>query len=275
VGSWSAGPESSLAEEEFPEGYLYKLASRARDNVNPPNVEASVTTMSFIVDRSTPIVGFNHPAAASFYISSTTFVLSSGTLQETPAGMVVSGVERVEIQLEDVSAGVHVIPDASPWWGGGVWQFSAPLETASVYPSSWAYVGLPGQTDWIRGDASPDGRQYVLRVAGVDKTGNRGTFPNTLTAVRTLTFDPTKPRSWVVQPAGPNDAVATGLGTITGTAADVLVNQSSSGISAVYVSIQNDASDAGDPDNNKYWGGSGWAFSQVWIPTNFNPANGV
>ncbi|MDD5655836.1 MAG: hypothetical protein PHF00_01080, partial [Elusimicrobia bacterium] len=271
VGAWSAGDADSVKEADFGEGYLYKLVSRAEDNLSPPNVEVNVTTISFIVDRSTPVLSIDTPYAASTYISSSTLVLSSGPYQEQPAGMVVSGLEHVMIQLQDISAGAHSIPDGNAWWGGGVWQGAAPAEEGDVHSGYWSYSDLPGTADWVRGDASPDGRQYVLRVMGADRAGNSGTFPNILTALRSLTFDSTRPRSLVIAPAGPT---TTGLGTISGTAADVEVNDSSSGVRAVWLSVRNDPLNAGDPDAGKYWNGASWQFGNYWNPANFNPANG-
>ncbi|MFA6003940.1 MAG: hypothetical protein WC881_07720, partial [Elusimicrobiota bacterium] len=281
TGAWSI-PQSQLPESTVAEGYQYKLISVGQDLVSPPNVEIPYSTFTFQVDHSTPTVAFDVPGPAVSYISTYTFALASGTFLELPAGMLVAGMDKVEVQLQDVSGPVcpgspcHDVPGANSWWSSGGWQIPEPSPQlqASLYGSSWAFASLPGAADWVHGDSAPDGRQYVMRILGQDKAGNTGVFPNTQTATRRLIFDATKPQSRIEYPGTATGDTVVGLGTITGTAADVLVNASSAGVKSVYVSIQNKA-DNSDINAGKYWNGSSWVLGNViWNQAAFNPLNG-
>ncbi|MBI5883380.1 MAG: Ig-like domain repeat protein, partial [Elusimicrobia bacterium] len=277
--------QASLPEAAFDDGYRYKIVSQAADLLM--NTETVFTTLTFIADRSTPTAAFDTPGAVSVFISTNNFSLSSGTHVETfLGGNIVSSVTAVYLQLRDVSQNSpspgHTVPGCpgacEEWWDGDSWEINADLDAVSsatvLHYSSWTFSGLPLDASLLRAGFNPadgpDGRQYMLRVKAKDRADNQGTFPATLTSGVLLTFDGARPDAGVVSPAG---AITTSLATITGTAVDPLVNQSSSGIKAVSISIMgmaaNDAATA-----NRFWNevnGVWGALNQiVWSTANWN-----
>jgi hypothetical protein len=214
------------------------------------------------------------------YFSTANFSASSGTFTDPlVGGLIPSSVTAVHVQIQDISAAPHSIPvcigPCAYWDQSSGWTSGAIYSTATIFQSSWVLTGVP--SDWVRGDSSPDGRQYAIRVLATDAAGNTGAFPNYFTAVATVTFDGTKPQTWIVSPPGPDGNTATSLATITGTAADVIVNSSSADVSGVSISILNDAGNAGDPNAGFYWNTNlgAWVPSVYWNATAYTRATGV
>ena len=265
---------AAISDGSFTDGYRYEVIARAGDLLGFQDPVYSTT--SFIVDRSTPSAALLAPLAGT-YLSTTTLTLSSGTFNEPVInGLVPSGLTLVRVQIEDVSdlaAPAHVIPGGLRFWTGSGWQGTQASTTAVLYTSSWAVSNLP--TDWVRGDASPNGRQYAVRALSVDLAGNTGVFPNYVTARATITFDGTPPTSSIVTP--PDGLDTTSLATITGQAVDPIVNASSADVRAVYVSV---LSDPGNTAPNSfpgwYWNAqsNSWVPSVVWNATTFAPVGG-
>ena len=271
----------NLPESAFQDGYRYRIASQGTDLLG--NLEIANSTLTFVFDRSTPTAAFLIPAAAALDISSFNFTFSSGTHAESyPFGQaVVSSVSRVDFQIRDISAGPHTIPSTCggnpcEWWNGEAWTDSADLNAissrAAAHQSSWTFSALPA--DWVRGDAAPDGRQYMLRIRARDNAGNQGTFPAQFTAGSLATFDGTPPLSGVVLPAGPDNGVINTLASITGTATDPVSNASSSSVKAVYLAIKSDPGNT-DGTANKHWDETAGDWAPVaagvkWSTTNWN-----
>ena len=91
-----------------------------------------------------------------------------------------------------------------------------------------------------------------------------------------LTFDGPPLTSGVTAPAGPDAPAESSLATITGTAADSLVNLSSADVTAVYLSLQNDLGNApGDPNAGKYWNpiANAWVDGVIWSTTSWDGSN--
>ena len=218
---------AAIDDQNFVDGYRYEIIARAADLQGYTDTTYSTTT--FVVDRSTPSASFNTPLHAS-YISTTTLTLSSGTFTEPlTGGLVASGINIVRVQIEDVSdqaSPAHAIPGGLRYWDGLAWQAGSISTTAVVHASSWSLTALP--TDWVRGDATPNGRQYAVRVFASGLAGNTGVFPNYITSRATITFDGTPPTSNINIPTDGLDT--TTLATITGQAVDFLVNSSSSDV---------------------------------------------
>jgi len=270
--------EGSLPEGAFTDGYMYKIALRATDKL--ANVESAVTTTSFRLDRSTPTAAFNVPTAASVFISSTLFTLSSGPHQETyVGGNIVSSVAVVYVQIQDVSdlaSPAHAIPGGLAYWGqsaaGDGWQAGVIESSATVYASSWVLTNLP--PNWVRADATPDGRQYVIRVLAKDNAGNRGTFPATQAQQATLVFDGSRPESSITLPGYPDGGITTSFNLISGTAKDLYgPTNSSSNVRGVYLTIQSDPTNGAGCNASAYWTGSAWG-GQTLLPTAYNPETG-
>ncbi len=232
---------AAISELSFADGYHYRIVAQAHDLLN--NYDPAYSTTTFLLDRSTPTVTLALPLASNPYVSTNTFAISSGTFLDPsparPQHLFRPALLNVQVQIQDISVG-HVIPGGQSYWtgNGNNWQGAAISSSVPLYQSSWSVVSLP---DWVRGDASPDGRQYAIRVYAQDAAGNAGSFPNSaFTKVSTFTFDGTKPVSYVVSP-GPN-SITPSLATITGTAIDPLINTSSSDVRGVYVSILDNTS---------------------------------
>ncbi|MBI4376909.1 MAG: hypothetical protein HY549_10725, partial [Elusimicrobia bacterium] len=260
------------------DGYRYRIVSRAVDLLG--NTDVTYSTLTFIVDRSTPTAAFTLPALASIYISTNNFTISSGTFSDpVTGGNIPSGVVQVQLQIEDISAGVHSIPGGQPWWNGASWQVGETSTNSLVWTSTWSYINVPATSpnDFVRNQASPDGRQYMLRIVARDLAGNRGLFsPAENIATARLTFDGTAPKAYIVSPAGPDDGDVTTLATISGTALDPEINDSSSAIRSVAVSIQNDPTNSiSDPNRGRYWnaGSNSWVGTQFWNSTTWDGAN--
>ncbi|HVC09386.1 MAG TPA: LamG domain-containing protein, partial [Elusimicrobiota bacterium] len=253
------------------EGYSYSIVAQGTDLLG--NVQTSFSTTTFIVDYTTPTVTMAEPTAPEIYISTAGLALSSGTFTDTTpgsGGLIPSGVKKVVVELEDVSGGAH--SGGGQWWNANTQSWGAETSTTAViYQSSWVFTALP--SDWTRGDLSPDGRAYVLRVMAVDNAGNTGVFPNTNVAAATLVFDGSLPQAGISSPA--DGSIATSLAAISGTATDLLVNGSSSGVNAVYLSIENAPSNS-DSQKNHYYDAQGdnWSsLTPVWNATSWNGTN--
>ena len=263
---------AAIDDQNFVDGYRYEIIARAADLQGYTDTTYSTTT--FVVDRSTPSASFNTPLHAS-YISTTTLTLSSGTFTEPlTGGLVASGINIVRVQIEDVSdqaSPAHAIPGGLRYWDGLAWQAGSISTTAVVHASSWSLTALP--TDWVRGDATPNGRQYAVRVFASDLAGNTGVFPNYITARATITFDGTPPTSNINIPTDGLDT--TTLATITGQAVDFLVNSSSSDVRSVFVSVFAENTGNGDPNASLYWNQqtNSWVPSVVWNVANYVPAS--
>ncbi|MBI2788067.1 MAG: hypothetical protein HYX59_05235 [Elusimicrobia bacterium] len=265
---------AAINDGNFWDGYRYEVISRAADLQGFTDTVYSTTT--FVVDRSTPSAAFDTPLHAS-YISTTTLTLSSGTFTEplVAPGLIASGINLVRVQIEDVSdqaAPAHAIPGGLRYWDGLGWQAGAISTTAVVHASSWSLTALP--TDWVRGDASPNGRQYAVRVFAADLAGNTGVFPNYMVGLATITFDGTPPTSGITIPTDGLDT--TSLASIIGTAVDFKINSSSSDVRAVFVSVFAENTGNGDPFAGLYFNAAlnNWSPSVVWNPTTYNPGSG-
>ncbi|PIR18549.1 MAG: hypothetical protein COV48_06915, partial [Elusimicrobia bacterium CG11_big_fil_rev_8_21_14_0_20_64_6] len=265
---------ASIDDQNFVDGYRYEVIARAEDLLGFRDPVYSTTT--FVVDRSTPSAALLTPVNAA-YLSTATFVLSSGTFSEplVPPGNIAAGLSEIRVQIEDISdlaVPAHVIPGGLRFWNGTAWQGTAISTTAAVHTSSWTLTALP--PDWIRLDSSPNGRQYAVRVFGTDLAGNTGIFPNYQVSRATITFDGTPPASSITTP--PDGLDTTSLASITGLAADVLVNSSSAGVRAVYVSVFAENTGNGDPFAGLYYNAAGdnWLPGVTWNPTSFVPASG-
>ena len=235
-----ASQSAAIDDPNFADSYRYQVIARAQDLLG--FIDPVLSTTTFVVDRTTPTATILRPVHGNF-ISTTTLSFSSGSVNEpTGLGGIASGLSAVRVQIEDISdqaTVAHAIPGGNlRFWNGTAWQAPSVSTTAVVYTSSWTLFNVP--TDWVRGDASPNGRQYALRVIATDLAGNTGQFPNYQVAKATISFDGTPPTSSIVTPPGPDNADTVNLNTITGTAVDALVNASSSDVRAVYVSVQND-----------------------------------
>ncbi|HVA67437.1 MAG TPA: hypothetical protein VNK24_11020, partial [Elusimicrobiota bacterium] len=274
IGDWST-QAAALPESAFNgasnEGWLYSIVPQGTDML--ANVQATFSTTTFLIDRTTPTVTMSVPALPEVYISTAGVALSSGTFTDpTPGGggLIPSGVKQVLVELEDVSGGVH--SGGGQWWNANTKSWGTETSTTAViYQSSWVFTALP--SDWTRGDLSPDGRTYVLRVLAADNAGNTGVFPNTNVAAATLVFDGSLPLAGISSPA--DGSIATSLAAISGTATDLLVNGSSSGVNAVYLSIQNAPSNS-DSQKNHYYDalGNNWSsLVPVWNATSWNGTN--
>ncbi len=259
-----ANQSTAINEASFLDGYSYQIIAQGHDVLG--NYAVAYATESFFLDLSTPTVTLLNPVPAAPYISTNTFAFSSGTFTDPVPGGVnasSSGVQNVFVQIQDVSQVPHSIPSGQSYWTGigNTWQGGSASSTTAVYQSSWSIVTA---LDWTRGDASPDGRQYAVRVYAQDKAGNAGIFPNYFTKVATVTFDGTAPLSGIVSPAPFSKTPS--LAVITGTALDPLVNTSSSDVQGVYVSILDNG--VGDPTQGFYWNGAGFASNlPYWLPT--------
>ncbi|MFI5361788.1 MAG: hypothetical protein ACHQ49_07440, partial [Elusimicrobiota bacterium] len=267
---WGAGETSilfsnvsaAISEASFLDGYRYQIVAQAHDVLN--NYDPTYSTTTFLLDLSTPTVALLRPAGSSAYVSTNTLTYSTGTfLDPLVGGNIPSGVTAVYVQIQDISGS---IPGGQSYWtgSGSNWQAGSAgaYGTATLYQSSWSISGLP---DFTRSQASPDGRQYEISVFAVDAAGNTGAFPNYDTAVATITFDGTKPLSYVVAPAPGGNA--TTLATITGTAVDPEINSSSSDVRGVAVSILDNT--GGDATAGEYWS----VALGMWVPTlTWNPA---
>ncbi|PIP85184.1 MAG: hypothetical protein COR54_00200, partial [Elusimicrobia bacterium CG22_combo_CG10-13_8_21_14_all_63_91] len=265
----------SLGEAAFADGYEYRVVTRAKDLL--ANTEVSVTTVSFIVDKSTPVANFTGVSNGVVYVSTNGLQITTGTFAETFAGgNVVSSVSVVDVQIEDISAGPHSIPGGNAYWDGENWTAAAVSSRATI-TSTWTFSGMPA--DWTHGDSCglittcADGREYLLRVRAVDNAGNRGSFPSSgQTDQVRVVVDVQEPVAAITVPAVPDGDLVTSLLTISGTAADVVVNASSSGISAVDVSIEGDTGPGGCHLNLHWWeGGGSWGpVGPVWNPAVYN-----
>ncbi|MDE2293782.1 MAG: hypothetical protein KGL53_17125, partial [Elusimicrobia bacterium] len=287
VGSWASNA-ANLPETLFQEGYEYKVASQAQDLSFPHNVEVNVTTVSFVVDRSTPVTSIASPAP-TVYVSTNGLSFASGTWTDQfgLGGGIVSSAAFVAVQVQDLSAAPHPAPAAPYWYGSGAggWQAASTETVSALYQSTWSISALP--SDWTHGESCgggvcADGRVYSLRVRAQDRAGNQGQFPaSAQTSQATVVVDVTPPLSWLSYPAVADGGIATSLTSITGTAADVAVNGSSSGVSNVYVSIKRVGGiGSGCTNDGYYWVGASNIFvntlgTPAWNPATFTPATGV
>ncbi|MHB2027089.1 MAG: hypothetical protein ACYCPQ_10745, partial [Elusimicrobiota bacterium] len=282
IGNWNT-QSASLPESAFDgttnEGYLYSVVPRGTDILG--NIQGAFSTGTFLVDRTTPTVTMSSPLPPDIYISTAGLSFSSGTFTDPAVGgLLVSGVKQVLVELEDVSGVPHT--GGTQWWNANTLSWGSEVSTTAVlYASSWTFTNFPpGDTSsagWTRGDSSPDGRTYVLRVLAQDRAGNAGVFPNTNVAAATIVFDGTLPNAGITAPAlgGSSGApIVTSLGSIAGTASDPAVNGSSSGVAAVYVSIQGDPGNSAGTANLYYDNQSNaWVSGLTWNPTSWNGTN--
>ncbi|MBI4386226.1 MAG: hypothetical protein HY551_02475, partial [Elusimicrobia bacterium] len=284
--SWTTDT-TVLPASAFQEGLTYRVASQSRDLANPNNYEgATVSTKTFMIDASTPTAYIKTPGGTTVaYISTATLAAASGTVSEVTFTLgapfnvlsIPSGVNGVDIELQDLSAAIPACGGSCQWWTSSAgWDDVNANSTATIFSSSWTYGSLPG--DWTRGYASPDGRQYALRIRARDQAGNQGTFAGVKMSSIAIIFDGTRPNSTILAPALPGEdgSVVSSLSSISGTADDPRVNSSSSGVRSVFLTIQNDPSNPiSDPNKGLYWnaGSNNWGAAAIWNPTAWDGTN--
>ncbi|MEK6543549.1 MAG: Ig-like domain repeat protein, partial [Elusimicrobiota bacterium] len=265
------------------DGYRYEMQTQARDFArdtagNFSNFEMNSSTAYFVIDLTTPTnsITSHIPGGATSYFN--TVALASGTMSDpSPGGncganCVVSGVEFVYVELQDISDTVgDTIPGAAPYWdfNQSTWVVAAPNPSmrASVYISSWAFSSFPNQTMWERYDPLPDGRKYRLKTRTVDRSSNTTVLADTYAD---FMYDNTPATSTITTPpigVPPEGATINSLLAIQGTAADI----STATVQRVYVSIRNDPDSVKNPagtcsgaNEGAYWQGGSWGSNETW-----------
>ncbi|MBI2069550.1 MAG: hypothetical protein HYT79_03030, partial [Elusimicrobia bacterium] len=270
------------------EGYSYQIQTQGRDfakdtNGNFTNNEVVVSTAYYVLDYSTPTiesVTFSTQALNYFR----TIALASGTVNDpVPGGGVSAQVDLVSVELEDISDEFGRSTHNATFWdfSAGTWTTAAPVPplAAQFTQSSWSFTNLPAtQVLWERGDPSPAGRRYRLKMRVRDRATNITSFTD---KYANLAYDATPATSTItVPPIGspPDAAVLEGLTTISGTAVD----PSTGSIKQVYISIRNNSTNnqgacpSGLSNVGKYCTGvctpaGGWTTTETWLPvTSFN-----
>ena len=124
--TWSLG---GIIPAIFADGYQYNIESKATDNAG--NFETTYTTVTFIVDKSSPTAAITYPAAGG-YVSQTGFVQGTSTDAIVAPGNFPSGVMAVNVRI---STGGFTY-----FWTGSSWTSNS---------STWLQTTLsPSATFW-------------------------------------------------------------------------------------------------------------------------------
>ncbi|MDP2865566.1 MAG: hypothetical protein Q8O90_04920, partial [Elusimicrobiota bacterium] len=249
------------------DGFRFEVQSYAIDNAQ--NTEVAYSSAAFVLDYSTPTAGVAAPAHQSFFKSLASL---TGTASDPVAGGgIPSSTGTIWVELADTDRN----PDQYWNFTSYAWQaaYSSGAITAAsnwLVPASSLPVNTPtgAANSWAVGRSSA---AFVLKVKAFDKAGNYSDFSLNQS---TFTLDLTEPDSVITSPAVEDGGIQT-ISAITGTAADYTAD-----ISTVQIRLWQDTAQGADcvdlTNNGKYWTGSSWQGTEIWLGVNsYAPATDV
>ncbi|PKN01408.1 MAG: hypothetical protein CVU77_05585, partial [Elusimicrobia bacterium HGW-Elusimicrobia-1] len=235
----------AFSDINWDDASVYLITTRVRDKAVAPNYETAFTvdvnSVTFTVDKSTPVSYIRHPSGG---LVTNSLPSISGTALDvnTPS----SGIDKVEVAVR------RDAPAPVKWWTGAVFDsdVSSYVVTQALTPNNtfWWYTGFEAQL--------VTHSTYTVFARAVDKSKPSGNYEIT-GGSRQFVYDITKPTAVVVSPSA--NANLNELTQIIGTAFDVF------GIVQVRALMR----DLTYP--NTYWNGTSW---QVGEPATWPAATG-
>ena len=210
----------------------YWVNARAFDAAS--NESANFSTATFIMDQDIPVSAVTFPANSAYVVNITTSVNPIyGTYGDTGVTNVGS-VSQVQVAIRQLGP-----PSVDKWYNGaGAFTLGTPptSNTASLWSSSWTYVGLSTAN-------LTSGTSYYITTKALDNASPANSEGFYTVGEATFTYDGTAPTVVVQAPVNASFFNNTSALTISGTAVDTL-----SGLNTVQVNIN----DGG----GNYWSGT-------------------
>jgi len=194
----------------------YYINTKAWDKAEPSNEEMAISTMSFVIDRSSPTSEINTPQNNAALSSRPTQI--TGTSKDDEALSVKAGIDKVWIEIQDITLSTQ------PFWNSN---------TASWQSAEFWIETDNNEPDWIvsiNTNAWTDTHQYRLRIKAQDRAGNWQYGSPEYTY---FYYDETEPTSGITLPVDGNYYPLGEPSTIEGTSADA-----GSGIDKVEIQVK-------------------------------------